>query len=74
MVVEASNFHPLQRFLNATESFKIVERFTPVAKNRVNYEFTASDSETWAVPWSAEISFNSTEDKLYEYACHERNY
>lgn len=67
LVVETSNLHPLQRFRNATERFKIVERFTRVAKNRVNYETKVNNSETWA----AEIAFSSTEDKPYQIACHE---
>jgi hypothetical protein len=45
-----------------------------VAKNRINYEFTVSDPETWSNSWSAEIPLNTTQEKLYEYACHEGNY
>ena len=74
LVVETSNFHPLQHFRNSSESFKIEERFTRVAKNRINYEFTVSDPETWSNSWSAEIPLNTTQEKLYEYACHEGNY
>lgn len=74
MVVETSNLHPLQRFRNATKRFKIMERFTRVAKNRVNYDSKLNSSETWAGPWSAEIAFSSIGDKPYQYACHEGNY
>ncbi len=70
LVVETSNLHPLQRFRNATKRFKIAERFTRVAKNRVNYESKVNNSKTW----SAEIAFSSIEDKPYQYACHEGNY
>ena len=74
LVVETSNLHPLQRFRNAIKRFKIVKRFTRVAKNRVNYESKANKSESWAVPWSAEIAFSPIENKPYQYACHEGNY
>ncbi|MDB2445045.1 hypothetical protein N9X66_07825 [Gammaproteobacteria bacterium] len=74
LVVETSNLQPLLRFRNATKGFKIVERFTRVAKNRVNYDSKVNNSDTWAVPWSAEIAFSPIENKPYQYACHEGNY
>ena len=50
LVVETSNLHRLQRFRNATKRFKIVERFTRVAKNHVNYESEVYSSGSWAAP------------------------
>ena len=56
------------------ETFKIVERFTRVDADRINYEFTVSDPRTWTKPWSAMIPWNRTDEQIYEYACHEGNY
>ena len=52
----------------------LVERFTRVAADTIKYEFTLDDSTTWTRPWTAEIRLKQTQDKLYEYACHEGNY
>lgn len=32
-----------------------------------------TDSDTWAEPWKAVIVLSSSDDNLYEYACHEGN-
>jgi len=38
------------------------------------YRFTVEDSKLYSQTWTAELSFYATEDRLYEYACHEGNY
>jgi hypothetical protein len=42
-------------------------------KNRMLYQFTVEDPETWVTPWGGEYEFNRG-DPVYEYACHEGNY
>jgi hypothetical protein len=74
LVVETSNFNPSQRFRSSSDDFHITERFTRVAEEIINYSFTISDPETFQQDWTAEIPMNMTDDKLYEYACHEGNY
>ncbi len=74
LVVETSNFNPNQRFANASENFQITERFTRVADEVINYSFTISDPDTFEQDWTAEIPMKLTDDRLYEYACHEGNY
>jgi hypothetical protein len=32
------------------------------------------DSTTWTKPWTVIIRMKRSQDKLYEYACHEGNY
>ncbi len=74
LVVTTSKFNPSQRFRNSSENFKIIERFTRVGEDRINYEFTVHDPDTWGEEWSAQIPMNRTDEKMYEYACHEGNY
>ena len=74
LVVETSKLNSSQRFRNATENFRITERFTRVADNVMNYSFTAQDPDTFVQSFSAEIPMKLTDDILYEYACHEGNY
>ena len=53
---------------------KLVERFTRVDTNTLEYEFTVTDPETWTSSWTASIPMRRTDAPMYEYACHEGNY
>lgn len=79
LVIETTNFRTDTGviFQNANpETYKIVERFTRVAPDSINYEFTISDPTTWSKPWTALIPWNKIDpnEQMYEYACHEDNY
>ena len=74
LVVETRNFNEKRRYRGATEEMTVVERFTRVADDRIRYEFTVEDPNTWMRPWSAEVPMVATEGPLYEYACHEGNH
>jgi hypothetical protein len=56
------------------EHARIVERFTRVDANTIDYRYTVSDPTTWVQPWTAEIPLRRIEERLFEYACHEGNY
>lgn len=50
----------------------LVERWTRISDDRIDYRFTIDDPEIWTRPWSA--SFNWYKGGTpYEYACHEDN-
>tara|TARA_R110002167_G_scaffold144413_3_gene334608 strand:- start:20106 stop:21146 length:1041 start_codon:yes stop_codon:yes gene_type:complete len=74
LVVETRNFNSLQSYRGASENLVVSERFTRVAADTINYSVTLNDPTTFVTPWTAEIPMKSTEDRLYEYACHEGNY
>ena len=57
-----------------TEQLHLVERFTPVAPDTVLYEFTMDDPATWVRPWTVRIPLTRTDERIFEYACHEGNY
>jgi hypothetical protein len=52
----------------------VTERFTRVADDEILYQFTVEDSEAYSQPWKGEAPWRATNDKIYEYACHEGNY
>ncbi|MSO84048.1 MAG: hypothetical protein EXQ53_12270 [Acidobacteria bacterium] len=58
------------------ETYRITERFSRVAPDTVNYEFTISDPATWTKPWTAVIPWTKVDpaEQMYEYACHEDNF
>ena len=74
LVVETTNFHPLQTFRGASENLTVTERFTRTAADKILYKFTIDDPTTFTRPWSGEVPFNRINDLIYEYACHEGNY
>ena len=73
LVVETTNFSDQVSFEGATKNMRLIERWTRVTDDRIDYRFTVSDPETWTKPWSAAIVWTKT-GTLYEYACHEDNY
>jgi len=74
LIVETTNFSPSSRFMGSAENLRVVERFTRAAADTVNYEITLDDPTTWTKPWTVLIRLKRSEDKIYEYACHEGNY
>jgi hypothetical protein len=73
LVVETTNFSDQATFEGSSKNMRLVERWTRVADDRIDYSFTVEDPSAWARPWSARIAWNKT-GLLYEYACHEDNY
>jgi hypothetical protein len=74
LVVETINFRRQQVFRGASENLKVTERFTRVEPGKILYEFQIDDPTTFTKPWRAQIAMNQTNEKIYEYACHEGNY
>ena len=74
LVLETTNFRKEEgaTYQNANpDSLKIVERFTRVDADKIDYEFTIADPATWARPWTARIPWKKADGEIYEYACRE---
>jgi len=52
----------------------VEERFTRVADDILDYEFTVNDPNVWTQPWKGSLPMWRNSEPLYEYACHEGNY
>jgi hypothetical protein len=74
LVIETTNFTGKTNFRGSGEAMRLVERFTRVDADTLNYEFTVEDAASFTSPWTAAIPMTKTEDQIYEYACHEGNY
>ncbi len=75
LVVDTTNFHPLTRpARGGTENAHVVERFSRLADGNLLYSFTVEDPTVWTKPWSGEYIWRESNDRVYEYACHEGNY
>ena len=82
LVVETANFNGKNPIPSATgrilpgsgDQMRVTERFTRGAEDRIMYEFTVEDLETWSRPWTAEMPMQQTRGPIFEHACHEGNY
>jgi len=58
----------------AGEHLHVVERFTRVGENAIDYQYTVDDPATYTRSWTAAVPMIKIEGPLFEYACHEGNY
>jgi hypothetical protein len=85
LVVDSTNYHDrgwlsthassgrLRATPNST-ALHIVERFTMIDQNTIQYEMTVDDPNMFTQPWRASLLLNRSDDyRIYEYACHEGN-
>jgi hypothetical protein len=73
LVVETTNFHDRRLFRGATTQLRLVERFTRVDADTIDYRVTVSDPATFTEPWTIENALRRGQGALYEVACHEGN-
>jgi len=74
LIVDTTNFTGKTQFQGASDQLHVVERFTRTGPKTLLYRFTIEDPTTWDRSWTGEYPWVATNEKLYEYACHEGNY
>ncbi|HXA37691.1 MAG TPA: hypothetical protein VNW53_01715 [Phenylobacterium sp.] len=74
LVVETTNMRPEQGLRGGSPNQKVIEKFRRIGPNSLSYQFTVSDPDTYAAPFSGEVQMRTTKGQVYEYACHEGNY
>ena len=74
LVVESTNFSAKSQFRGSAQNLHLVERFTRVGPDTLNYEVTVTDPTVWTKPWTAMVPLKRSDDLIYEYACNEGNY
>ena len=81
LIVETTNFRKegigtitFSREYGTDENMHLIERFTRVGPDGLLYEFTVDDPTTWTKPWTASMTMLKSNDRIYEFACHEGNY
>jgi hypothetical protein len=57
-----------------TADMTLVERFTRVDANTIDYRFTVTAPQTFVKPWTAMAPLTKLDGRVFEYACHEGNY
>ena len=86
LVVESTNYNDKgsigtsaatgrMRGVPQSASMKIVERFTPIDKNTIEYRVTIDDPKVYTKPWTVELPLNRDDTyQMFEYSCQEGNY
>jgi hypothetical protein len=74
LVVDTTNFTDKTRFSGSGTGLHVVERLTRTDANTLRYDFTVDDPASFARPFTGRVWMSRTNDRIYEYACHEGNY
>ncbi len=75
LVVDTTNFIPQEGSRGGGSSNKhVVEKFTLLPEGDLLYRFTIDDPAIWTAPWTGQYVWRSSQESVYEYACHEGNY
>jgi hypothetical protein len=73
-VVDTTNFTDKTSFCGSGPNLHLIERFRRVDARTLHYEYTVDDPDTFTRPWTAVLPMTKTDQRIYEYACHEGNY
>ena len=69
LVVDTTNFHEKRPFRGlSAANLHVVERFTRIATDKLEYEFTVDDPTRWTKPWTAVVPIGKTDGHVYEFA------
>jgi hypothetical protein len=78
LVVDVTNFSPKSDFAGSRENLHLVERWTRLDTNTIEYAVTIEDPTTWTKPWTVTQEMGKLDDptnRIYtEPRCHEGNY
>ncbi len=80
LVIDTTNFNDkiISNSFNccpgAGSNLHVVERFTLVDRDTIDFRYTVDDPSTYTRPWTASVPMTRTEGPIFEYACHEGNY
>jgi hypothetical protein len=73
LVVDTIGFSAKSDMMGSSTGLRLVERFTRIAPDILQYDVTMSDPSTWTQPWTVRIPMRQIDEPLIEYACHEGN-
>ncbi len=78
LVVDVTNFSPKFSYRGAREKLHLVERWTRLDRNTIEYSVTIDDPTTWIRPWTVKQDLIHQDEQAnriyYEPRCHEGNF
>jgi hypothetical protein len=76
LIVDTTNYRvPFQfEVAGADEHLHVVERFVRADADTLLYQATLDDPTAYTRPWTFVLPLKRTEERMFEFACHEGNY
>ena len=74
LVIDTTNFSLASYFMGSSEGLHLTERITRTGADTMNYAIIVDDPSTWVRSWTAVVRLRRSEERLYEFACHEGNH
>ena len=74
LVVDTANFNGRTNYQGSSANMHLVERYTQIDANTIDYQATVDDPTTWTRPWTIANPLRRDTDGFFEYACHEGNF
>ena len=76
LVIKTNNFNGRAPYQGSSQNMTLIERYTRIGPNLLEYQFTIDDPLIWTSSWTGQFIFDKDDDQyeLVEYACHEGNY
>ena len=78
LIVDVTNFNPKKEYRGSGVNLHLIERFTRVDAETLEYSVTVDDPTTWTRSWTARQEWTKQDDQLnrhyIEPRCHEGNY
>ncbi|HEY7288705.1 MAG TPA: hypothetical protein VH583_02625 [Vicinamibacterales bacterium] len=73
-IVDTVNFNDKASVRGSDAHLHLIERFTRVDADTIDYQFTVDDPTVWRATWTAHFPMHRSNERMYEYACHEGNF
>jgi hypothetical protein len=78
LVVDVTNFSPKSNYQGSHENLHLIERWTRIDANTLEYAVTIEDPTVWTKPWTLKQELTRQDDQAnriyYEPRCHEGNF
>jgi hypothetical protein len=81
LVVDTTNFNDAGGFYGDAggnfgwdRNLHLIERFRLLDRDTLLYQFEVDNPTAFTRPWKGELTMVRTDDRIYEFACHEANY
>ena len=81
LVVDTTNFNDSGGFFGdaggmygSDRNLHVVEHFTLLDPNTLQYRFEVDDPTAFTAPWKGQLTWSRSMERMFEYACHEGNY
>jgi hypothetical protein len=73
LIVETTHFRDEQEFRGTSRDLTLVERFTRINDDTIDYRATVDDVSSYERSWTVAVPMTRVNEDVFEYACHEGN-